>query len=421
MGLLDKIFRPKKVVADQYFQALTAYEPVFRRWRGGIYESELVRAAIDAIARHVSKLQVRCIGSAAPKMQTMLRKRPNPYMTWSQFLYRSITILYMQNSLFIVPIVNVENDVVGLWPCLPEKCKILEAKNGRQYLEYEFANRQKAAVELERCGILTRFQYENDFFGSSNDALTNTLELLNIERQGISEGVKAASTFRFLARATNFKDPEDLAQEQKNFTARNMRADASGFLLFPNTYDGIQQIQSKPYTVSAEEMALIQRNVFDYFGVNEDVIQNRADAGALDALFNGAIEPFAIQLQEVLTGMLFTDLEIGYGSHIEVAANRLQYMTTGDKINFIAQLSDRGMITINEARELINYSPLPPEIGDRLPIRGEYYFVGEGEDPGPAENTQPGTPAEGEENVDQDGQTVSNDPAPGDAVPGSGE
>lgn len=413
MSLFDKIFRPKKVAADQYFQTLTAYEPVFRQWRGEIYESELVRAAIDAVARHVSKLQVRCIGAAAPKMQTSLRKRPNPYMTWSQFLYRSYTILMMQNTLFIVPILNVENDPIGIWPCLPEKCKILESKNGRQYLEYEFATHQKVAVELERCGILTRFQYRDDFFGASNEALTDILSLINIEHQGISESVKSASTFRFLARATNFKDPEDLAQEQKNFTARNMRADASGFLLFPNTYDGIQQIQSKPYTVSAEEMALIQQNVYNYFGVSEDVIQNRAEAGALDALFNGAIEPFAIQLQEVLTSMLFSDLEIGYGSRIEVAANRLQYMTTADKINFIAQLSDRGMITINEARELINYAPLPPEVGDQLPIRGEYYFVGEGKEPEepdpepeelpePSEDTSPEPPEEGEENVDQE-------------------
>lgn len=409
MSLFDKIFRPKKVVADQYFHTLTAYEPVFKRWKGEIYESELVRASIDAVARHVGKLQVKIHGAALPKTQTVLRKRPNQYMTWSQFLYRSLTILYMQNTLFLVPVLNIENDVIGIWPCLPEKCKILEGKNGKQYLEYEFANRQKVAVELDRCGILTRFQYKDDFFGASNSALDSVLDLISIERQGIKEGVKSAGTFRFLARATNFKDPEDLAQEQKNFTTRNMKADASGFLLFPNTYDGIQQIQSKAYTVSAEEAELIQRNVFDYFGVNEDVIQNKASGPQLDALFDGAIEPFSIQLQEVLTRMLFSDLEIGYGAHVEVAANRLQYMSTTDKINFIAQLSDRGMITINEARLLINYPPLPAEIGDKLPIRGEYYYVGE-EKPAPAlpepepgelapeENTDPEPPEEEETN-----------------------
>lgn len=398
MGLFDKIFRPKKFVADQYFHTLTAYEPVFRKWRGEIYESALVRAAIDAKARHISKLQIKIHGAAQPKVKTILKKRPNEFQTWSQFLYRAETILEMQNTCFIVPMIDVENEVVGLWTCLPEKCTILEDKRGREYLEYTFKNNQKAAVELSRCGILTKHQYRSDFFGERNDALDETLALLDIERQGIEEGVKSASTFRFLARATNFKDPEDLALEQKNFTARNMRADASGFLLFPNTYDGIQQISSKAYTVDANEQALIQRNVFDYFGVSEDVIQNKASGAALDALFDGAIEPFAIQLGEVLTFMLFSDLEIGHGAKVEVAANRLQYMSTSDKINFVAQLADRGMITINEARELINYSPLPDEIGGLLPIRGEYYFVGD-KDPAPAE---PAAPTEGEENGNQE-------------------
>ena len=410
MSLFDKIFRPKKWAADQYFHTLTAYEPVFKKWRGEIYESELVRAAIDAVARHVSKLTIKVHGAAMPKTQTILKKKPNEFMTWSQFLYRALTILYMQNTLFIVPIIDINNDVVGIWPCLPEKCKILESRNGRLYLEYTFVNHQTAAVEFDRCGIMTRFQYRDDFFGESNYALNDTLDLIGMERQGIKEGVKSASTFRFLARATNFKDPEDLAQEQKNFTARNMRADASGFLLFPNTYDGIQQIHSTAYTVSAEEQALIQRNVFDYFGVSEEVIQNKASGAALDALFDGCIEPFAIQLEQVLTFMLFSDLEIGHGAKVEVAANRLQYMSTTDKINFIAQLSDRGMITINEARELINYSALPPEIGDQLPIRGEYYFVGDDKKtdpepeqlPAPNDNTDPEPPEEGEENVNEE-------------------
>lgn len=414
MGLFDILFRPRKVVADHYFQTLTAYEPVFNRWRGEIYESELVRAAIDARARHISKLQIKIRGAAQPRLQTILKKHPNPFMTWSQFLYRSSTILDMQNTLFLVPIIDVNNDVTGIWPCLPERCKIRESRNGRQYLLYEFIGGQVAAVELERCGIMTRHQYRDDFFGASNSALADTIDLISMERQGIKEGIKSAGTFRFIARATNFKDPEDLAQEQKNFTVRNMQRDKNGFLLFPNTYDGIQQVNSSAYKVAADELALIQKNVYDYFGVNEDVIQNRAHGDQLDALFDGAIEPFAIQMEQVLTKMLFTDLEQGYGAEVKVTANRLQYMSTSDKINFIANLSDRGFITINEGRELLNYEPLPSEIGDRLPIRGEFKYVGDDlkDEPEPE-------PAEGEDYGNQDEPGIPDDPDAGDAVQGS--
>ena len=414
MGLFETIFknRPKEPANYQgIFKMLNAYQPRFTSWGGSIYESELVRAAINARATHVSKLDVQFQGAARPALLRKLKAAPNQFMTWSQFLYRASTILDMQNTCFIVPIIDRNNDVVGLWTCLPSKCKVLEGKNGKEYLEYEFSTRDKGIVELNRCGILTKFQYESDFFGADQRALDETLDLIGIERQGIAEGIKSAASFRFMARLTNFKDPEDIAQEQKNFTARNLRADAGGFLLFPNTYDNIQQIQSKPYAISADDQNAIKANVFSYFGVNEEILTNTAAGSQLDAFFDGAIEPFSIQLSEVLTFMLFSDLEIAHGAKVEAEANRLQYMSTSDKINFIANLSDRGFITINEGRELLNYSPLPSEIGDRLPIRGEFKYVGEDqkedpteepEEPAPEDNTnQPEQPAEGDENVDQ--------------------
>lgn len=379
MGLFDKIFRPRRYAAETYFKTLTAYRPTFHRWGGALYESELVRAAIDARARHNSKLEIRIDGAAQPRLQTILKKRPNRWQTWSQFLYRASTILDMQNTLFIVPILARDNTVTGLWTCLPSSCRILEDRAGTEWLEYKFSTGDVGAVELSRCGVLTRFQYEDDFFGADNRALDSTMDLLELERQGVKEGIESSASFRFMARQTNWKDPEDLVQEQKNFTERNLSADAGGFLLFPNNYDSIQQITSKPYTVPTEELELIQRNVCDYYGVNEDIIQSKAVGAALDGFYEGVIEPFAIQLSEVLTFMLFTDTEIGYGTRVYATANRLQYMSTADKVSFIANLSDRGYLTINEGRELLNYPPI--EGGDVAPIRGEYYFVGDDADP----------------------------------------
>lgn len=391
MSLFDLIFpkaRERREVMT-YWKTLTAYQPTFRKWSGKLYESEIVRSAIDAKARHISKLEVKIDGAAKPKLQTIIKKRPNPFQTWSQFLYRAATILDMQNTLFIVPIIE-HGEISGLWTCLPSRCRVLEDKRGKEWLEYTFSTNDRAAVELDRVGIMTKFQYESDLFGDTNYALDETMDLLSIERQGIKEAIKNAATFRFMARSTNWKSPGDLAEEQENFTKRNLSADRSGFLLFPNTYDSIQKIESKPYTISADDQALIKTNVYDYFGVNEKVIQNAAAGEELDAFFDGAIEPFAVQLSEVLTLMLFTDLEIAHGAKAHITANKLMYMSTGDKINLIQTLSDRGFITINEGRELLNYTPI--EGGDVLPIRGEYVFVGQ--DPA----TAPALPAEGEEN-----------------------
>ena len=63
---------------------------------------------------------------------------------------------------------------------------------------------------------------------------------------------------------------------------------------------------------------------------------------------------------------------------MDITANRLQYMSTGNKIALAQQMGDRGILLIDEIRELFNYAPLPDGVGQHAPIRGEYYFADEG-------------------------------------------
>lgn len=378
MGLFEKIFKKPAAPSQSAgsagrFETLTAYSPVFTSWSGEIYESELVRSAIDARARHVSKLEMDLTGTARPKLRTRLKQGPNDWQTWSQFLYRLSTILDMQNTAFIVPVLGEYGETTGIFPALPSRCEVIQFK-GEPWLRYTFADGQKAAIGLNECGVMTRHQYRDDFFGESNRALTDTMKLMDMQSQGITEAVKNSNTFRFMARVNNFLNPSDLAKERERFNRENLQSEGGGLLLFPNTYTDIKQIESKPYVVDAGQLQLIRTNVYNYYGVNEDILQNKADGDLMDAFFDGAIEPFSIQLSDVLTRMLFTPLERGNGNRAMVTANRLQYMKTSAKISMAQQLGDRGMITIDEARALFNYPPLPDGKGQRAPIRGEYYF-----------------------------------------------
>ncbi|MBQ6536976.1 MAG: phage portal protein, partial [Firmicutes bacterium] len=156
-------------------------------------------------------------------------------------------------------------------------------------------------------------------------------------------------------------------------------SDGGGLLLFPNTYTDIKQIEAKPFVVDADQMKAIKESVYDYFGVSEEVLQNKAYGDSWSAFYEGAIEPFAIQFGDVHTKMTFSMRE-RVNSGIMATANRLQYMSNADKLNVSAQMADRGLMTRNEIREIWNLPPLPEGIGDQLPVRGEYYNLGDGKD-----------------------------------------
>ena len=176
-----------------------------------------------------------------------------------------------------------------------------------------------------------------------------------------------------MAQLNNFAKAEDLAEERKRFTKENLSAEseAGGFLLFPKNYTDIRQIDVKPYTVDSEQMNLIRENVFNYFGVNEDVLQNKAFGDAWSAFYEGAIEPFAIQFSEAVSKAMFSERERAQGSEIIATSNRLQYLSNKEKLDVSSQLLDRGIFSINDVREIWNLSPV--DDGDKRIIRGEYY------------------------------------------------
>ena len=376
MGLFDAIFRPNReqqsAKVAQFFKTLTPYKPVFHTWQGSIYESELIRAAIYARARHISKLKFESVGSAKISLQSKLKQGPNQWQTWPQFLARTSTILDIHNTAFIVPVKDKNLVTTGYFTALPTKCEVLEYKD-EPWLRYEFTNRQTGAVRMSECVILTQHQYKRDFFGETNYALEPTIKMLDLNKQGVEEAIKNGATFRFWAKANNWNMDQDLKKEADRFGKLAFNGESDGMLLFPNTYTDIHQYDNKPYTVDADQMKQIQTNVYNYFGVNEDVLQNKAYGDSWSAFYEGCVEVFAIALSDGMTKAMYTERERTAGNRVMFTANRLQYLSNKDKLEIATQGIDRGMLSINEAREVFNLPPV--DGGDIRTIRGEYKNV----------------------------------------------
>ena len=171
MGLFKTIFgnRPKPTGKfEGKYQLLNGYSPAFHSFRGSLYESELIRAAINARATHISKLRVEMLGSARPALQNKMKHAPNQFQTWSQFLYRLSTILDIHNTAFICPIYDEYGEPSGVFTPIPGRCEIVQYDDV-PYLRYEFSNGKRAAIELAYCGIMTKYQYRHDkHFESGN-------------------------------------------------------------------------------------------------------------------------------------------------------------------------------------------------------------------------------------------------------------
>lgn len=375
MGFFEKLFRPKTDPAVlNYFQMLGSYTPVWRNSAGGVYEALETRAAINTIATHCSKLKPHVVGSAGKRYERMLQTKPNPWQTTSQFLYRLATIFEVENNAFIIPMHSEYSatDIVGLFPVVPASCELREGKSGKLILRFTFPNGKVAYEDFDQVGLMTRMQFESDLFGDDNSPLDPTMKVIGMQQQAMVESIKQSASPRFLAKISNSLRREDLAAERQRFIEDNLGVkNSGGVMLFDQKYSDVREISSKASTIDAEQMKLIDDNVAKYFGVSPEVMRNEMNEEVWNAFYEGKIEPFALQASLVICSMLFSDRQIAAGNGIEFSANRLQFATTRNKLNTITQMFDRGMLSRNEGREILQMPGIGPE-GDRFFIRGEY-------------------------------------------------
>ena len=372
MGFLSNFRKKGRIeeAVNEYFQMLNGYVPRFSSFEGGLYEMELTRAAIHSFATHVSKLHPEIKGNGHEAIERRLQYKPNALMDTKKYLYRLATVYMTDNTAFVAPIFDDNMEIVGFYPLDTTKVQITQG-NGQKYIVYDFGSGDRGAVELEKAGIMTQMQYHDELFGESNKCMRPTMELIHANNQGIIEGVKQSASIRFMGKLAQVLKPSDIDAERTRFKESNLTASNNGgILLYDQKYEDVKQITSNPFVIDDKQQQQIKENVFDYFGTNENILQNKFTSDEWNAYYEGKIEPFAIEASLVHTNMLFNDLEIASGNEVIFSANRLQYMSNKEQLEMITSLFDRGFLSQNEGREILNLSTI--EGGDTYYIRKEY-------------------------------------------------
>lgn len=391
MGLLEKIFGSKETPAAQKsptaigYKTLTELNPVFTSYNGGIYEQELTRAVIQRFADACSKLKPEARGvekmagdggdraTGMDRVQRLIKTMPNDMMTWPVFLSRVATMFEIDRSAFIVK--SYAPDCVTMTGIYPVKCEYAEVLDigGKPYIRFNFIASSPVVVPMSDVAIVSKFQYLSEFFGEEN-CLNSTMQLMHAQAEAQQAAIKNGAKIRFIGKLTGQVREEDIDKKRDRFIDSNFNSEnTGGMILYDQTWEDIKQIEPQSYTMSSDEMQLINSNVFNYFGINEDILQNKYSEDTWGAWYEGRIEPFAVKLGEALTRLFYSKTQMIHGKRVEFSSNRLAYASNASKRNMVRDMTDRGITSINEGREILQLPPI--ENGDVRVIRGEYINV----------------------------------------------
>ncbi len=375
-GLFNTIFGNKEQVnpnssnASEFnmYSLLNSFTSTYYQNTGNSWDMNEVRSAVDAFCRNFAKLKakhVRTGKTGVSKIERLLNYKPNPQMEAYSFYYKVSANLKLTNNAFIYPEYSPSGEIIAFWPLMSNKIDLLE-KNGQLYLKFVFNTGKQKVVPYDTVIHMRGHFFDHDIFGSKNTALKPALEMASTINQGVSNAAKLINSIRGILSAKVASKEDDLAKARDKFVQNNFQMSSNGSgIIVTDTKMDYTPINEKSSPLSKDQLEYTKNAIYDYFGVNEQIVQNKFKEDEWTAFYEGAIEPVAIQMSQCFTNVLFTETERSYGNEVAFEANRLQYAANTTKVSVVKELAPLAVLMIDDVREMFNLAPLPNGEGQK--------------------------------------------------------
>ena len=357
---IKAIFGGIKNYATTVWKEVGGYTARFSSFGTNVYANEVVRACIRTLAEHTSKANVKVLrnGLAGDKrLQRMIQYRPNVYMNGKDFLYKVRTLLEINNVVFIYIMRDDLGKCVGLYPMPATQYEAVES-GGELYIKFYYPNSTMVHA-WDDLAVLRKDYNTSDIWGDTNDAILTSLELLTTTSEGMANAIRSTANLRGILKTTKaMLSPDDAKKQKDRFVEDYMGLTNSSGIAMLDATQSFEPITIQPQIANYKSVEELRNNIYRYFGVNEEAILSKLSGDSWDAFYEARIEPVLIALGLELTNKIFSQRERGFENEIIFESNRMQYMSTANKLaltNFV----DRAIMTPNEVREVLNLAPVP--------------------------------------------------------------
>ena len=367
MGLFNSIWssiikkKPKNEINN--LNAVDIVAPSF----SGSYDPEMnatYTSICETHARFISKAQidVRLKSKDAPSkkdLRYLLQLRANPHTTASSFLAALAYDYFMFNNAFAYierdyTDFKLTNGIKALWVIKPDDNMMTLStnhSNKKQYIRFYLDGDEKI-IETKDLIHLKRQMDPRNFFGRVNKSVDTVLKVLQTNYEGVDQAIKTSAYIRFLIQSTTMLSPAKKLEKAQEFASQFL-GDTSNGIAYVDGAEKITPIDSKAKYANHEEVKAFRDEIFSYLNSNEKILKATYSEDEYQSLYETALEPFFIQLEQEMTYKLLSPGEISAGNQIVIENNRLQTASLSTRVKIAALLLKQPIIKPNDINELL--------------------------------------------------------------------
>lgn len=384
MGWFSDLFKrsPKNT---KYAKTFNAYAPVFSQFGTDIYASDVVQQALWCIVDEIKKTRpthIRNKGNDVvpvddSSVQNVLNN-PNPLMTTSEFIERTLILLYLNMNAFIIPTYYTWEDAKtgqerryyqSLYPLNPIQVDFIEDAGGRLYVKFYFRNGENTTIPYDNVIHLKRHYAMNDYMGGNqfgqpdNKAILETLELNKTMLQGIAKAMHSSYQVNGVVKFNTMLDGDKMEANLLELE-RKLNNSESGFLPMDMKAEFIP-FPKNIQLVDNDTLKFIDEKILRNWGVPLPILTGEYTQEQYNAFYQKTLEPMIIELSQAFTKALFTERERAFGNEINFYPKDLIFLSVQQTLEMIEMLSPTGGLFENEKRVALGLRPLPELEGKR--------------------------------------------------------
>ena len=385
MEWFDKLFKrqPKN---SKFAPTLDGFVPIYGQYGTNIYASDVVQQALKCIVDEMKKLNpthVRArdgFNDAVPVKSTIqdVLDDPNPLMTTSEFLEKTMWMLLLNYNAFIIPTYRTWQDpdtgaekryYEALWPIKPTQVDFIEDASGRLFTKFWFWNGETTTIPYDDV-IHLKYNYSvNQYMGGNevgqpdHTGIMKTLELNETLLKDIARAMNASYAINGIIKYNTMLDDgstENALQELE----RKLNNSESGFLPLDIKAD-FTPLERKSELVDEPTLKFIDEKLLRNWGVPLCILTGDYTKVQYNAFYQKTLEPLIKSFSQALTKKMFTQREKAFGNRIDLYPKELIFLSLEQTLNMIEILSPTGALFENEKRTALGLRPMPELEGKR--------------------------------------------------------
>lgn len=374
MGFFSKLFGKSKGIVKTKQNVVDFFTPMFSDFGDDITRSHVVQEAISSITKHASKLKLSHytkdnngnLQKGRDTLNEILQLYPNSLENGADFLEKAMYHWLVDNNVFIYLKFIPSNAYQGkevldsMWVIDPVETVVNVADDGKIFLTFWINNEiEKVTTSIDNVAVLKRNVGNDEFFGGNNSNINQVLKIIDTNYQGIEKAIKTSAYIRFIVESSTVLNPQVKKQKAKDFADDFLKSGTdTGGVIFTDAANKITQVKHESVYANEKEMEQFYKQVYHYFGTNENIIKSDYTDQQWNSFYESTIEPFVNKLELELSKKIFSKNERTRGNRIVVEISKLQQMSIASRLSIIKEVKDIGLLTLNEMRELIYLKPI---------------------------------------------------------------